>query len=105
MPRHARIPVAKRSAMRLGLALLVFGITTAAGAANPPPVARTVDAADDAFGLHLPDPYRWMEGEDNPEFSTWLKAQGAYGRSQLDSTARLAFWRERLDTAARGGVI
>jgi prolyl oligopeptidase len=92
--------------MRLSVALLIFAVSSAAaGAANPPPVARTVDAADDAFGLHLPDPYRWMEGEDNPEFSTWLKAQGVYGRSQLDATARLAFWRERLDTAARGGVV
>jgi prolyl oligopeptidase len=92
--------------MRLSLAVLMFGFSIAAAdAANPPPVARTVEAADDAFGLHLPDPYRWMEGENNAEFSAWLKAQGVYGRSQLDATARLAFWRERLETVARGGVI
>ncbi len=70
-----------------------------------PPVARTVDAADDAFGLHLPDPYRWMEDKSNPEFSTWLKAQGAYGRSQLDASPRLAYWRERLQQVARAGPV
>jgi prolyl oligopeptidase len=92
--------------MRLSLALLVFGMAVAAAnAANAPPVARTVEAADDAFGLHLPDPYRWMEGEDNQEFGAWLRAHGIYGRSQLDATARLAFWRERLDSVAKGGVV
>jgi prolyl oligopeptidase len=99
--------------MRLSLYFLIFGIagaaTNTASAANSaaanPPTARTVDAADDAFGLHLPDPYRWMEGEDNPEFSAWLKAQGAYGRSQLDATARLGFWRERLEIVAKGGIV
>jgi len=70
-----------------------------------PPVARTVDVADDTFGLHLPDPYRWMEDKSNPEFSTWLKAQGAYGRSQLDASPRLAYWRERLQQVARAGTV
>jgi prolyl oligopeptidase len=80
------------------------GAALAATVAAPAP-ARTVEAADNAFGLSLPDPYRWMEGEDNPEFTTWLKAQGAYGRAQLDAEPRLQFWRDRLQTVARGSVI
>jgi len=64
-----------------------------------------VDASDHAFGLNLPDPYRWMEGEDNAEFSTWLNAQGAYGRAQLDAEPRLQFWRDRLAVVARGNTI
>jgi prolyl oligopeptidase len=75
------------------------------GAEPSPPVARTVEAADDDFGLHLPDPYRWMEEKGNSEFSTWLKAQGAYGRSQLDALPRLAYWRERLQNLARAGTV
>ena len=71
----------------------------------PPPVARTVDAADDAFGLHLPDPYRWMEGRENAEFSAWLKAQGVYGRAQLDALPRLAYWRSQLDRVAQAGTV
>jgi prolyl oligopeptidase len=69
------------------------------------PTARTVEAADEAFGLRLPDPYRWMEGKDNAEFSAWLRAQGQYGRSRLDAAPRLAFWRERLQQVARAGTV
>lgn len=44
------------------------GKPAAAGKVDAPPPARTVDAVDHAFGLTLPDPYRWMEGNDNAEF-------------------------------------
>src|SRR5579862_717785 len=89
------------------LALLASAVLAPAvrGAEPAPPVARTVDAADDAFGLHLPDPYRWMEGKDNAEFSAWLKAQGAYGRAQLDALPRLGYWRERLGKVAKAGTV
>lgn len=71
---------------------------------TPPAPARKVDIVDHAFGLTLPDPYRWMEGEKNPEFAAWLKDQGEFGRGQLDRLPRLGFWRERLGAAARAGV-
>jgi prolyl oligopeptidase len=89
------------------VAALVISLCAAAVAAtvNAPPAARTVQAADDAFGLHLPDPYRWMEGENNADFTAWLRAQGAYGRAQLDAAPRLQFWRERLGAVARAGMI
>lgn len=48
-----------------------------------PPVARTVDTVDHEFGTAVPDPYRWMEGMDNPEYRTWLTAQGAYAKTEL----------------------
>src|SRR5689334_1302481 len=48
-----------------------------------PPVARTVDVIDHQFGVDVPDPYRWMEGPDNPELKTWLAAQGAWAHDQL----------------------
>lgn len=85
----------------------IAGMVPAPAAAPPavPPRARTVDVADDSFGLHLPDPYRWMEGENNGEFNAWLKAQGAYGRARLDAVPRLQFWRERLGAVAHGGVV
>jgi prolyl oligopeptidase len=89
----------QRAALLLGISYL----SVATG--QEPPRARTVDTVDEAFGLRLPDPYRWMEGESNPEFAAWLGAQGAHGRRQLDATPRLGFWRGRLDEVARGGVI
>jgi prolyl oligopeptidase len=50
-----------------------------------PPVARTVDVVETIFGVEVTDPYRWMEGTDNPELKTWLRAQGAYARTHLDA--------------------
>ena len=55
----------------------------AAATIDAPPTARTVDVVDHEFGLILPDPYRWMEGENNAEFNVWLKAQGEYTRGKL----------------------
>jgi len=68
---------------RLSIALFLtsLGCTAIAATVSAPPAARTVEAADEAFGLRLPDPYRWMEGESNAEFDGWLRAQGAYGRA------------------------
>ncbi len=67
-----------------------------------PPVARTVDVVDRAFGLELPDPYRWMEGVDNAEFKQWLSDQGRYARQELDALPTHGQWRERLAEASRG---
>jgi prolyl oligopeptidase len=47
------------------------------------PVARTVDTVDELFGVKVADPYRWMEGNDNPELTDWLRGQGAYTQAYL----------------------
>jgi prolyl oligopeptidase len=87
------------------LLILLIGspLLSWAGDAAPAP-ARKVETVDHKFGLILPDPYRWMEGDKNSEFAAWLKDQGAFGRAQLDRLPRLGFWRERLGTAASAGV-
>ena len=69
-------------------------------AAPMPRAARKVDVVDHLFGLDLPDPYRWMEGVNNAEFQTWLKAQGEYTRAQLDSAPALEPWQKRLSAAS-----
>lgn len=73
-------------------------------AGKAPPAARTVDVVDHQFGLTLPDPYRWMEGQKNAEFDAWLKAQGEYTRGQLDALPTLAAWRERLQQSTGAAV-
>src|SRR4051812_12853146 len=52
--------------------------------ASAGPVARTVDVDEDVFGVHVKDPYRWMEGNDNAETTQWLQAQGDVTRAFLD---------------------
>lgn len=73
--------------------------------AAEPPVARTVDTVDHVFGHALPDPYRWMEGEDNPEFKAWLKAQGDDARAKLDALPTLARWQRTLQAVSGDSVI
>jgi prolyl oligopeptidase len=73
--------------------------------AQTAPETRTVSLVDHPFGLTLPDPYRWMEGADNPEFNTWLKAQGAYARLRLDAIPSLGEWRARLKAASAKNTI
>lgn len=67
---------------------------------TPLPATREVDTVEHAFGLTMPDPYRWMEGEDNAEFRAWLSAQGAASRRHLDALPTLGGWRERLAAIA-----
>lgn len=80
-------------------ALSACAVAMAADEPGPAPAARTVDVVDHDFGLSLPDPYRWMEGEGNAEFAAWLKAQGAVSRARLDALPTLAAWRQRLAAA------
>jgi prolyl oligopeptidase len=42
-----------------------------------PPIARTVDVVDRRFGLTLPDPYRWMENANDPDWQTFMRGQVA----------------------------
>lgn len=91
--------------IRLMLVMMLAVNVASAAATGEPPKARVGNEADDAFGLHLPDPYRWMEGENNSEFTAWLNAYGVYGRAQLNAQPRLQYWQERLGAVANGGVI
>lgn len=50
-----------------------------------PPIARTVDAIDRRFGLTLPDPYRWMENANDPDWQRFMRGQAAHARAQLDA--------------------
>jgi len=76
---------------------LVQPVTTTAPAPAPTPppappagqpVARTVDVVDHQFGLAVPDPYRWMEGIGNTEYTTWLAAQGTWAKGELAKLPR-----------------
>ena len=69
------------------------------------PLARSVDVVDHVFGHTLHDPYRWMEGDKNPEFQAWLTAQGDYTRSKLDALPTLKAWQEILGKTSSDAVI
>ncbi len=49
-----------------------------------PPVARIVDTVEELFGVRVADPYRWMEGADNAERDTWMRAHGAHAAAWFE---------------------
>ncbi len=60
------------------------------------PIAKRDNTVDHVYGMAVPDPYRWMEGQDNVAFETWLQMQGAAGRNMLDASPAVAKWRQKL---------
>jgi len=90
------------------------GTTTTTSAAPPPPKApvappvkvvegpprdapRREVVEEDLFGIHLVDPYRWMEKKENAgELSRWLLHEGDATRTRLDAIAGLTKLRERV---------
>ena len=73
-----------RSAVFLGVALLLQSQSYVCGQATPP-VASVHNVVDDYFGTKVNDPYRWMEDMKSSEFQTWMKAENDYTRSIIDS--------------------
>jgi len=37
------------------------------------PITKTVDSVEDFFGTQVPDPYQWMENEDDPALKKWIE--------------------------------
>ncbi|HEY4091027.1 MAG TPA: prolyl oligopeptidase family serine peptidase [Luteibacter sp.] len=91
------------------LLMMVSMAGLAATGAQVPPTepapARRADVTEQVFGHTLHDPYRWMEGEKNPEFTQWLTAQGEYTRAKLDSLPTLPAWAKALQASDNTGVV
>jgi prolyl oligopeptidase len=76
---------------------------SAAAPVPRPAVARTMDVVDREHGLEAPDPYRWMEGAQNPERDAWMRAQGAIAEAQLAKLPGRERLRARLRELVLGG--
>lgn len=82
--------------MKLALSILVLAaVALAARAAVPtPPSSRIEEVVDEVHGERIPDPYRWLEGDNSDpaqmggmtdEIAAWTDAQNEYTRAVLDS--------------------
>ncbi|HVJ55243.1 MAG TPA: prolyl oligopeptidase family serine peptidase [Aliidongia sp.] len=64
--------------------VLALAWSSAAFAAEAPPVAPVKPVTENFFGTEVTDPYRWMEESGAPEFMSWIKGEADYTRSVLD---------------------
>ena len=62
-----------------------------------PPKAAVREISDTYFGTTISDPYRWMEDANNPEFTSWLKAQAAYASARIERLPMRADLLNRLE--------
>jgi prolyl oligopeptidase len=86
-----------RKALWLGVALMVMTGPQGAWADDAAtadiaeglayPQTKTVDVVDTAFGIKIPDPYRWLEDDVrvNPAVADWVKAQNKVTDAYLDT--------------------
>ncbi len=68
---------------RYPVASALLALTLSVMAAEAPPPAPSVPAADVLHGVTVPDPYRNLENLTDPATRAWLVAQGQYTAAQL----------------------
>jgi prolyl oligopeptidase len=61
-----------------------------------PPRTRRDAVVDTLHGVDVPDPYRWLEREDDPEVQEWVADQNRLTRTALDALPAREIWHERL---------
>ena len=57
--------------------------------APTPPVATRVPKVEVVHGDIREDDYHWLRGKDDPEVTTYLKAENAYTDAVMEPTAKL----------------
>jgi prolyl oligopeptidase len=78
--------------------------TSAASALAATPIARAAPVApvrmvtDQLHGVAVPDPYRYMENQRDPQVQAWMKAQGDEARKTLDHISVRSDILKRLQT-------
>jgi prolyl oligopeptidase len=92
-----------------GLLAFASGPMLAATPVDPkgaPPLATLRPVTEDFFGIKVTDRYRYMESKD-AETVTWMKAQGSWARSVLDTIKPKAALQEKISAfgSAFGVVI
>jgi len=77
------------------------------GCVAAPPVARRENVVDELWGVQVPDPYRWMENPEDPDWYPFLKGQTSHARQLLDRIPgrerhkqRLTHWHAKSPTLA-----
>ena len=70
-----------------------------------PPSTRTVELVETIHGVHVRDPYRWLEDAADPAVREWVDAQNAHTRSVLDPLPGRAAIAHRIQEAVDCGSL
>ena len=52
----------------------------------PPPATERSDVVDMIHGETVPDPYRWLEDQNDPRTRAWIDAQNKYAERIIGET-------------------
>ena len=65
---------------------------------QPPvyPTTKTIEHADEYFGVKVADPYRWMEDLNHPDLASWIKAQNAVTEGYLSALGMRSYFKNRI---------
>ena len=55
------------------------------------PQARKEEVVEEFHGKKIADPYRWMEGTDDPELTSWIEAQNKLVDEYINENDRLKY--------------
>jgi len=85
---------------QFAIGLLVAACSTAPLQPNAvvsrPPLTATTQQTDIYHGVSVSDPYRWLEGLDDPTVHAWVEAQNAYTKPKLANLASRERFRQRM---------
>jgi hypothetical protein len=71
--------------------------------APPPPPTRRDDTAEVLHGVTVPDPYQWLEHDDDPEVTAWVRSQNAHTDAVLGALPGRARLHRDLSSLLRAG--
>ena len=63
---------------------------------TPPPHSRVDPVTEILHGVHVTDPYRWLEDQNSPRTRAWIEEQSRYARTYLDAIPGRERIRERI---------
>jgi prolyl oligopeptidase len=84
-PRHGRRWLGALAALLAASLLVALPAAAQKLPAGCPPQAKTDNVVDLLHGVHVPDPYRWLESQYSPATRAWIAAENRCSAGALDT--------------------
>ncbi|MGK0184803.1 MAG: prolyl oligopeptidase [Verrucomicrobiales bacterium] len=90
-------PLRLRSLTALSTLMMSVPASAQLPSVSEPPETRRTDYSDTIHGIKVADPYRWLEGVDDPQVDAWVGEQADSAQNYLASLPGRAAIRESLE--------